>query len=53
MANSDVVCGSGTPAIAETDMKRLSVWERKILGKVYGPVAEKGMRKIRANQELK
>jgi hypothetical protein len=53
MAKPDVVCGSGTPAITEICMKRLSIWERKILRRMYGPVAEKGMWKIRANQELK
>jgi hypothetical protein len=53
MAKPDVVCGSGTPAIAEIYMKILSIWERKILRKIYGTVAEKGMWKIRANQELK
>jgi hypothetical protein len=29
-----VVCGSGTPAVGEIDMKRLSIWERKILRKI-------------------
>jgi hypothetical protein len=43
MVKPDVVCGSGTPAIAEIDVKRQSIWERKILRKIYEPVAEKGM----------
>ena len=29
--------------LAEMDMKRLSTWERKILRKIYGPVADQGM----------
>jgi hypothetical protein len=53
MAKPEVMCVSGTWAIAGIDMKRLSIWERKILRKIYGPVAEKGIWKRRANQELK
>jgi hypothetical protein len=48
-----LVFGSETWAMAEMDMKRLSTWERKILRKIYGPVAEQGIWRIRTNQELK
>jgi hypothetical protein len=34
-------------------VKRLGTWERKILRRVYGPVVEQGMWKIRTNQELR
>jgi hypothetical protein len=37
------VIGSETWAVAEMDMKRLCTWERKILRKIYGPVAGQGM----------
>jgi len=30
----------GTWAMIEMDMKRLSIWERKILRSIYGRVAE-------------
>ena len=33
-------------------MNRLGTWERKILRKIYGPVVEQGMWRIRSNQEL-
>ena len=33
-------------------MKTLSTWERKILWKMYGPMAEQGMRRVRNIQEL-
>jgi len=38
--------------MTEMDMKRLSTWEREILKRVYGPVAEQGMWITRTNQEL-
>ena len=48
-----LVFGSETCAMAEMDLKRLSTWERKILRKIYGPVAEQGMWRMRTNQKLK
>jgi len=35
------------------DLKRLGIWERKILRRVHGPVVEQGMWKIKTNQELR
>jgi len=35
------------------DMKRLGAWERKVLRRIYGPVEEQGMWRIRNDQELK
>jgi hypothetical protein len=48
-----LVFGSETWSMAEVDMKILSTWERKILTKIYGPVAEKGIWSVRNNQEPK
>jgi hypothetical protein len=48
-----LVFGSETWAVAEMDLKRLSTWERKILRKMYGPVAEQGIFRRTSNQELK
>jgi len=39
-------------ALTEKDMKRMSTWVRKILRRIYGPVVEQGMWRIRTNQEL-
>jgi hypothetical protein len=39
--------------MAEMDMKRMSTWERKVIRKVYGSVAEQGICRRRTNQELK
>ena len=33
-------------------MNRLGTWKRKILRRIYGPVVEQGMWRIRSNQEL-
>lgn len=33
----------GNVVMTAMDMKRLNTWERKILKRVYGPVAEQGM----------
>jgi hypothetical protein len=42
-----VVHGSGTWAMAEMDMTRMSTWERKI----HGTVVEQGIGRKRSNQE--
>jgi hypothetical protein len=34
-------------------MKRLNTWEREIIMKIYGPVVEQGIWRIRTNQELR
>jgi hypothetical protein len=47
-----VVYVSETWAMTEKDVKRLSTWERKIL-RIYGPVVEKGIWRIKTNQELR
>jgi hypothetical protein len=39
--------------MTEKDKTRLNMWERKILRKVYGPVMEQGVWRIRRNEELR
>ena len=46
------VYGSETWALTEMDMKRLGTGERNIL-RIHGPVVEKGIWRIRTNQELR
>ena len=49
----DVVYGSDTWAVAEMNMKRMSTWERKILGRIHGPEVKQETQGIRINQELR
>jgi hypothetical protein len=46
------VYGSETWTTAETDMKILSTWKRKILRWIYGPVVQQGLWRIRTDQQL-
>jgi hypothetical protein len=48
-----VMFGCEAWPITEKDKTRLNMWERKILRKVYGPVTEKGVWRIRRNEELR
>jgi hypothetical protein len=48
-----VVCGSETGAMNEMHINRVSTWERKILSRTGGPVAEQGIWRIRTNQKLR
>jgi hypothetical protein len=52
MVKPVVLYGSKTWAMTEMDMKRLGTLERKIL-RIYGPVEEQGIWRIRTNQELR
>jgi hypothetical protein len=48
-----VVYGCETWVLKEKKKKKLSVFERKVLGKVFGPTKKKdGSRKIKTNIEL-
>jgi len=38
--------------MSEVDMKRLTTWERKIFGRIYGPMIEQESWRMRTNQEL-
>jgi hypothetical protein len=49
---SVVVHATETWPVTETDMKMQKTWVRKILGRIYRPVAEKTIWRIRTNQEL-
>jgi len=52
MVKPIATCGSEIWATIGVDMNRLFTWERKILRRIYGPVTEQGMWRIRNNQEL-
>ena len=47
-----VMYWSKTWAMTEMDMVRLSIWERRILIRTYGPVVEQRIWKIRTNYEF-
>jgi hypothetical protein len=51
MVKPVVLIGSDTWAVTVRDMIRLGTWERKIL-RIYGPVVEQGLWRIRSYQEL-
>jgi hypothetical protein len=53
MVEPAVVNGSETWAMTEVDMKTLNTLERKILRRIYGPVEEQGIWRIRTNQEMR
>jgi len=46
------VFGIGTGAFTELGLKKQCTWERKILRRMYGPVAERGIWRIRSDGEL-
>jgi hypothetical protein len=48
-----LVYGSETWPLTEMDVKRLNAWETKILNGIYGSVVERGIWRIRTNQELR
>jgi hypothetical protein len=48
-----VMFGCEAWSMTEKDKTRLNIWERKILRKVYGPVTEQGVWRIRRNEELR
>ena len=52
MVKPVVLFGSETWAVTVRDMIRLGTGERKIF-RIYGPVVEQGLWRIRTNQELK
>jgi len=36
----------------DVDMNRMGIWERKILRRIFGTLVERGMWRMRNNQEL-
>jgi hypothetical protein len=53
MGKPVVVYESQTRLKTEMDVKRLNTWDREILRRIYGPVVEKRMWRIRTNPELR
>jgi hypothetical protein len=53
MVKPAVVFGSEIWAVAEMDMKELSTWETKIFRRVFGPVVEQGIWRVRTDQDLR
>jgi hypothetical protein len=47
-----VTCGSETWCLTANDERSLRTWERKVLRKIYGPVYDNGLWRIRTNKEL-
>lgn len=45
--------GSEAWVMTETTEKRLNVWERKVLRKIFGPVKEGDLWRIRTNEEIR
>jgi hypothetical protein len=43
MVKPVAVCGTETRDMTEMDMTRLSIGERKLLRRMYGPLVEQGM----------
>jgi hypothetical protein len=44
--------GSETWCLTANDERSLRTWERKVLKKIYGPVYDNGIWRIRTNNEL-
>ena len=53
MVKPVVMFGSETRTMNEKHTNRMSTWERKILSRTGGPVAEQGIWRIRTDQELR
>ena len=48
-----VVFGSETWTLPEKAIAALNIWERKVLRKIFGPVYDQGIWRVRTNLELK
>jgi hypothetical protein len=46
-----VTYGSETWCLTANDERSLRTWERKVLRKIYGPVYDNGICRIRTNKE--
>ena len=51
--NKEIGHGNETWPVTEMDMKRLNTRERKISRRIYGPIVEQGIRRIRTDQEFR
>jgi hypothetical protein len=47
-----VMYGADTWVLTNAYGNALNIWERKILRKIFGPVQDAGIRRIRTNKEL-
>lgn len=47
-----VLYGCESRTLIKTDEAKLSIFERKILGKIYGPIHVNGVWRIKYNDEL-
>ena len=47
-----MVYGSETWTLSQSTTTILTTWERKIPRKIYGPLSDRGMWRIRTNEEL-
>jgi hypothetical protein len=47
-----VTYGSETWCLTANDERSLRTWEREVLRKIYGPVYDNGIWRIRTNKEL-
>jgi hypothetical protein len=47
-----VTYGSETWCLTANDERSIQTWERKVLRKIYGPVYDNGIWRIRTNKEL-
>jgi hypothetical protein len=48
-----VLCGSEASCLTANDEKNLSIWERTVLRKIFGPICVAGNWRIRTNEEVK
>jgi hypothetical protein len=47
-----VTYGSGTWTVTEKDESQINIWERKVLRRIFGPVNDRGIWRVRSNKEL-
>jgi hypothetical protein len=47
-----VTYGSETWTLTKKDELQINIWERKVLRRIFGPVKDRGMWRIRSSKEL-
>ena len=47
-----VLYGSETWTVTKKDEQRINIWERKVLRRMFGPVNERGERRLKTNKEI-
>jgi len=48
-----VLCGSEARCLMANDEKKLCIWERKVLRKIFGPTCVAGYWRSRTNEEVR